>query len=414
MLSTLVRIGGAGVDGLGALLEALGLRWPSLEPDRLLAKARGRTGLSDFGEWEYPDALAVAAGSLASDASLSWSGRVALSEHLTLALQTRLQLVHLRKTRPELFERPLNRPLIVVGLPRSGTTFLHRLLVDLPGHRGLRTWEIRRPFPPVGGADRRRTEAAIALWLLRARAPELDAKHVLDVDAAEECVGLFDASLWTPSLWRLAACRSYLSWYLAQDPAPGYAVYRQLLQVFQDRHPDARLTLKLPNHLGFVGPLLAAIPEALVVQTHRDPVPVIASYNSLMHSVHGVGSPHVRRAVTGRDALEMWGTLADRCVAQRAALPEGRVLDVDYRALIADPVGQVRAIHTHFGLPFDDALAERVQRMVDARPQNKHGKHVYALEDAALDADEVAARFGSYAATWLDSQGRSARPPQAE
>lgn len=401
MLSVLMRMGAAGLDVGGSAVRALGPEVGALVPDRLCARASARTGLADFGTWEYDQALEIACGSLESEADLRMVGRIMLREHLTLALQSRLHRIQAHKEHPEVFRASLNRPLIVLGLPRSGTTFLHRLLVELPGARGLASWEIRRPFPPASGTDRRRDEAAWALWVLKMLAPDLDRKHVLDPDAAEEEVGLFDSCLWTPSLWRLAAVRSYQSWYLTRDPGPGYAVFRELLQWFQAGDPSARLVLKLPNHLGFVRALLDAIPEAMVVQTHRDPVPVIASYNSLMNSVHRATTNRVDAVRNGHDALEMWGTLAERCVEQRASLADGRVLDVAYDQLVADPLGTVRAIHSHFDLPFGEVETGIVEHLVSERKQHAHGKHVYALQDTRLDRDRVDRRFDVYRSTYL-------------
>ncbi len=209
-------------------------------------------------------------------------------------------------------------------------------------------------------------------------------------------MGLFDSSLWTPSLWRLAAVRSYLSWYLAQDPAPAYRVFRELLCWFQGEDPSRRLALKLPNHLGFLDALLGAVPEALVVQTHRDPAAVIASYNSLMHSVHRAASDRVEPARTGRDGFEMWAELTDRCLAARDRLPPGTVYDVDYDALVADPEGVVRGIHRHFGLPWSEGHGARIRALAAERPRHQHGAHRYALSDSGLTRDEVHRRFATY------------------
>lgn len=392
MLPTLFRLGVRAFDGVGRGLGNLGLRGLSFDPDALRAAACRRSGLTDFGPWEYPDALEVACGSLEADATLTALGRIALWEHLVGALVTRLQLQRSRATGRSAPARP---PIVVLGLPRSGTTYLHRLLVELPGNRGLRTWEIRRPLAPLRGLDRRRQETAAALWVLRALAPDLDRKHELRADEVEECVGLFDPSLWTPTMWRLAPVRSYLSWWLAQDPVPAYRVYAELLARLEPS--DARLVLKLPEHLGFVAALREVLPGVMIVQTHRDPVPVIASYNSLMGSVHGAVSWRDGAARDYAEALELWGVLADRNRADRAVLPAGAVFDVSYEALLADPEGVVRSLHGHFGLPYGEDHAGLIRRLVASRPQHVHGAHRYALEDGGLAAAQVRARFAGVA-----------------
>ena len=364
-----------------------------LDPDTIIARAKVRTGLSDLGEQPYPDGLAVACRSLEEDANLSLLGRLALREHLVLAVESCLRRVSLRITHPEVFEAELERPIVVLGLPRSGTTFLHRLLCELPGNRGLRTWEIRRPFLEANTGDERRRQAERALTVLRAMAPGLDAKHRLDADEVEEGVGLFDGSFWTPSMWRLAAVHGYLDWYLAQDPLPGYRIYRDALAWLAHTGGGGRLVLKLPNHVGFVHALAEVLPNACFVQTHREPGPVIASYNSLMNSVHGAFASEVDAERAGKRALLMWAELLARGRRERETLASGRVLDVSYAALVAEPMATVRELYEHFEIPWPPEAEQALADALTQRPQHKHGRHVYALGDCGITEAAVAHAF---------------------
>ncbi len=380
---------------MGGLLEVVGLTLFRLDLDRMLAIAQRRTGLTDFGDPIYREGFLQLTRSARDDGQLNLSGRIAIREHFILALVTLLRLVQAQKDHPEVFKAPLNDPVFIVGLPRTGTTFLQRMLSVPTDTRGLAAWEIREPIQGPG-PDRRTRDAAVALWALNALAPEIKAKHLLEATEAEECVGLFDASGWTPTLWRLCACYDYQDWFFQQNPAHGYRVYRQMLQWLQAQQPHKRLTLKLPNHTGFVEALLAEIPNARIVQTHRDVEPVIASYCSLMNSVHGVSTDHLDPEKIGAASLELWGTHIDRNLDARPRLPPGRLLDVDYNALRTDPVGTVEQIHTYFGLPFNENTRTDLEQALASRAQHRFGKHVYALEDHGLAPPQLRARFAPY------------------
>ena len=394
MWGAFIRWGNRVFNAVGRWLLNRGWLQVPLEPSDILARAQTRTGLPDSSHFPYPDALEVACASLDQDAQLSLTGRIVLRTHLTKAASTRLRLMDLERRHPRWFDAPLNDPLIVVGLPRSGTTFLHRLLVELDGARGLATWEIRDPIPP-DGPDRRRSRGVAAVRFLRTLVPEVDRKHYLDPDAAEECVGLFDPCFWTPTLWRFAACHRYLEWYQAQDPTEGYRTYRKLLQVFQAQDPKRRLVLKLPNHLGFIDTLSSVIPEARMIQTHRDPVPVIGSYNSLMCSVQRMGAERQDLHRAGQAGLDMWAWHHIRSSAARPQVPAGRMVDVQYEDLRAHPLSEVETALEELGIGLADTERDRLRVLVGQRTQHAHGRHVYSLADYGLTDEEVRSAFSS-------------------
>jgi hypothetical protein len=387
------------LNGLGSGLESMGMAWPHLSADALVARACHLEGGPDPRPLPYPDGLQRACKSLREDASLSLVGRLAMREHLTLGLRTRIRLLDRLRQDPALHKQPLNSPIIVTGLPRSGTTYLHRLLALDSDAFALSTWRLREPL--AGRVDHRRRDTVIALWLLRQLAPELDQKHELRADLEEEDLSLFDVTGWTPTLWRLAPVHGYLQWYLKQDPEPGYRAYRTWLQLLQSERPDKRLTLKLPNHLAWVGTLARVVPEARIIQTHRDPTAIIASYASLASSVHGVHTNRPDPTAMGEASLHLWGTHADRALAQRPNIRPARVLDVDYESLRRDPIATVHHIYSHFDLPFTDTYHAHLQAAVALRVQHRRGRHHYRLADYALAPEAVRARFSTYTAKHL-------------
>lgn len=399
MISWLFRTGRSALDLLGGGLEAAGLRPFALDPDRIVAAARRQTGLRELGELPWPDGLERACASFEAEAGLSPFGRFVVHGALVRMVANRLRLVEARRRHPEVFARPLRPPILVTGLPRSGTTILHRLLSQLPQSRGLPLWQSRQPVH-FGALDLRRPRLAVDIQLLRWLAPEVMAKHAFEVDSPEEAIALFDAAGgWNLVLWRIGGCYRYLDWCLAQAPAavePAYSAFFDQLRWLQRSCPDTRLVLKTPNHVGFLDAFLAQAPDAVVVQTHRDPAVILPSYLSLHATMHGLACPEPDLPRLGAASLEMWATYTDRALAVREALPPGRVLDVHYEDLRRDAVGQALRVCQAAGLGGSEDLRERLAAELASRPQHRHGKHVYDLADYGLSREQVHARFARY------------------
>jgi len=371
------------IDLLGHLLGALALRTAPLHPDDILRRARRRTGLTDLGHIPHPEGLGVACRSLSHEAGLGLFGRLVVRDALVEGVSNRLRYVDARSRVPQRFDVPLVPPIFVVGLPRSGTTFLHRLLCAVPGTRGIPLWESRQPIADV--RDRRRWKTAWTIAGLRAFAPELMAKHAFELDSPEEAITLFEGSLgWNPFLWRVAGCRSYVEWLLLQDAAEPYRVFVDLLRWVAAPTPERRLVLKTPNHIGFLDLLHNELPEAIFIQTHRDPARCIPSYASLSASMHQLITGKVDKAMLGAQSLRMWSTYAERAVRVRQARPRLRVIDVDYDELVADPMGTVTRVFAEAALPWTHDIQSSVQAEIDKRPSGRHGKHVYTLAEFGL------------------------------
>ncbi len=386
----------ATANGAGRAMMAAGINLFPLTPKSLKRAAVRHTRLEDFREDEIEEGLNVLCRSVNEESRITFIGRIAMHEHFSHALATRLVRVQIEKDRPELFNTKLIPPIIVIGLPRSGTTFLYKLLCRAPDARAIPTWELRAPLAVPGRKDKRRIRAITNIGRLKKVSPGIDAKHLIHPDEPEEDTTLFDSCFWSGTYWRLTPSYSYLDWYLAHDPAPGYAEYRRFLQLAQAAAPGKRLTLKNPEHTGFVKHLLKAVPEALIVQTHRQPAPIIASYVSLVISMHSATSKPLDLARSGKASLNLWGLSADWNMRDRKDIPSDRIIDVYYDDITADPIGVVKKIYRHFDLPFTQEFEERLKREVDDRPQHKYGVHKYDLATYGLTEDEVNKRFAAY------------------
>ncbi len=385
------------VRAFNSLFKSL---WPSrspmeFHPDKLEDRACRTAGLDDFGGDDYREGLDVLCRSVEQDMDLTAFGQIVMQVQIHNALVTRLQRVESRKQRPEVFGAPLRRPLIIVGLPRSGTTFLHRMLSLDPRGRALTTWEVRRPLA-AHGTDLRRTVAALHVAAFKMAMPGIDAKHRIDLDDPEECVFLLDSSLRSPAFWIFAPIYQYNDWLARQDLRPSYRIYREHLQLFHADDPARRLVLKAPAHTVYLEELIEAVPEAMVVQTHRNPVRITSSVNSLLASFHGASCHSTDPERMARVNLDWLTQMATSSMAARERLGDDRILDVSFQSLVREPIEVVRRIHAHFGLAYDDEYEAKLEAYLEHRPRNKFGRHEYNAEEFGMTDNGIAEAFKPY------------------
>jgi len=390
------------VNRAGSALRRWKLPVAELTEEGMNRSAIKTAGRSNFGDPYYREGLQRLLESLEKDAHLHFLGRVIMQGAVELNLVKRLWLAEARRASPEIFRQPLRPPLIVIGLPRTGTTFLHRMLAADPAHRAVPMWELMRPLPNrcltsswKGSRWYRRyaAKAEMGLWPWLAR--QADRKHYIRADTPEECMWLLSGTLVSLGYWVLAPVYGYLEWYNGHDRLKPYAEYRQMLQVLQAASPGLRLTLKAPAHTGSLDALLAAVPEALIVQTHRDPVTAYKSFNSLLYTTHSTVSERIDARAMASANLRFLAHEVRRNCAVRDARPHA-VLDVDYRQLTADPIGTVEGIYEHFGLGWSEAHEARLAHYVCHNPKDAHGRHEYDSAAFGLDDGQIAEPFRDY------------------
>ncbi|MDP2314727.1 MAG: sulfotransferase [Pseudomonadota bacterium] len=376
------HVGGA----LRRLVPSVG----GLDPDSLVRAATRRTGLTDFGPDDaWREALQVYTASLQTDAHLHFFGRIHLRDVVIRTLVDRLLLQKARPTLP-----PLERaPLVVCGLPRSGTTFLHRMLSEPEDTRALPLWELMEPIPGPG-ADHRLARARRRLARLRTLTPmDLDAIHLIRAELPDECSYLLKSSFRSAMLWQAPAI-GWLDWHLSQPATDAYQQWRDWIRLLSA--PGKRLVLKDPFHVAHLPELFAAVPNAMVVRTHRDPLETLPSYHKLCLNMHAVlCDPLDAPAIV--EANTRWQVaLANAAVNPGAGVPAARVLDIDYRQLVADPVGTMRHIHGHFGLEWDASLAACMAAYVHDNGQRKFGENAYTIGDFGQSEADLRRRFAPY------------------
>ena len=381
-------------------LQRTGVARTSLDEESLIAAARRESGLHDFVDESFRGPLRELRSSLEEEACLHPLGRLLLRQSLVRALVNRLRLEDLCRRHPEIRELPVREPVFVLGLQRTGTTLLHRLLTCEPALRPLLSWEALNPAPfpgapASGGRDPRMRLAEIAERGLRYLAPEFFAIHPVEAHAPEEDVLLLDLSFMSPTADATLSVPRYSAWLRDTDQRPSYRMFRRAIQLLLWQRPGRWLG-KTPHHLENLDALLDVFPDAKIIQTHRDPVRVVASYASMMAHGRAVFSDRV-------DANEVGAQLAGRAVRAvtramevRERAPAQSFLDVAYRDLLADPLKEIRRIYDFLGLPLAPATEASMQRWLAANPQNKRGVHRYRLEDFGLDRAKLERSFEPY------------------
>jgi hypothetical protein len=366
--------------------------------DALEDAAVAATGLDDFGDPSYRDGLVVLVDSLNGEARLSEVGALALEAQLQGNLATRLRVVDWRRTHPEVAAEALTAPLFVIGLPRTGTTLLSGILACDPRRRALRRWESGTPVPPPEAAtfttDPRIEETRAASAMLDTLNPGFKAIHHEPAEGPTECVTLLGQHF-TSLLWEtIANVPAYGTWLLAADQRAAYAYHHDVLQLLQSRAPG-RWSLKSPHHGLALDALLAQYPDARLVVTHRDPVPVVASLCSLVRSLSGTFTDVDHTAYIAAHWVDVADAIVTRTVDARTRHPEAAFLDVDYENLIARPMDVVRAIYAFDDTELTPAVETLMQAYLDDNAQGKHGRHAYALDEFGLDPDAIRERLAA-------------------
>jgi Sulfotransferase family len=370
----------------------------------LHASATRITGLSDFGGDDYRDGLAVLLESYARDADLTALGRKVQRSFLRGALVARLLSEAAWQAWPSYAAVAIERPIFVTGLPRTGTTALHRLLAADPAHQGLEMWLTQAPGPRppretwAANPVFRQIQAGFAQH--HAANPAFMGVHYMAADQVEECWQLLRQSMRSVSYECLAHLPTYSAWLRGQDWAPAYRRHRRNLQLIGLNDTGRRWVLKNPSHLFALDALLAVYPDALVVQTHRTAATAIASVCSLAAQATAGWSRRFRGAVIGRDQLELWARGLEAFTAARATRDPARFCDVAHADLAADPIGTVESVYARFGLPFTGRAAGAMRSQLAVLGGQRDGTglrpaHSYALADFGLTAGQVSERFGA-------------------
>lgn len=384
-----------GLAAYGANLE--------LNPATLLATATERAGLSDFGDPAFRERLDVLCTALRDEADLSDTGVAITFEQLVGNLVNRLRLEALIAEHPEIESIEIQRPIIICGLPRTGTTHLHNLLAADPALRHLPYWESLEPVPAAGeeAPGPRRDRCAAGLQLINASMPEFRRMHDMTVEHAHEEIQLLANDI-SGMLWEtMYYVPSFAAHYKAHDQAASYRYVKRSLQAMQWLRGGTRWVLKSPQHLEQFPTLAATFPNATFVVTHRDPVEVTLSMMTMICYA-------TRMAVARPDVGKLTGYWLDRiddlltgCIRDRDKLPAGQAIDVRFDDFMADEEATLSDIYRVADQPFDDDVRAAMTDFLIEHPRGRYGGVIYDPADLQLDTAAIAERFRDYCDRFL-------------
>ncbi|MFG1771784.1 sulfotransferase family protein [Nocardia salmonicida] len=365
----------------------------------LHASATKLTGLTDFGADDYTEALQVLLDSYRDEAGLTELGSKMSRFFLRGALVARALSEAAWAANPGYVETPVTQPIFVTGLPRTGTTALHRLLAADPANQGLEMWltDFPQPRPPRESWADNPAYAQIDAGLRQHQVqnPEFMGLHYMSASDVEECWQLLRQSGTSYSYGCLAHIPGYTQWLSGQDWTPAYARHRRNLQLI-GMNDTRRWVLKNPSHLFCLDALLATYPDAIVIQTHRDPATIIPSVCSLNeHATRGWSTVFTGETI-GRTQLDLWARGLHEFTAARTRHPEATFIDIDFDDLRTDPLGVVDRVYARTGATLTPEARTAITALDnESRTGARKPTHHYSLADYGLTENMVAESFGS-------------------
>jgi hypothetical protein len=374
-----------------------------LDDDVLLADAVGQTGFSDFGDdlddgwWRTPFALLTETYRHAPE--LSAAGRVAAYAQLVGLLKNRLYLRDFLHRHPDAAATPVDAPIIICGLPRTGTTHLHNLMGADPALRSLPYWEANEPVPVPGEEpDQRQARTAAGLDFLNAAMPHFVRMHEMTVDHVHEEIAILQMAFASQVFESLGFLGRYRDWVISTDQTPAYEYLRLGLSVLSyQRGTGKRWVLKSPQHLEQFAVLRSVFPDATYAVTHRNPVDVCVSLATMMTYLARLSIDRPDPVAIGGYWIDRIETVLRRCVEDRELLPATQSIDVRFDEFMTDDVAMVERIYALAGQPFAASSRAALASYQEGHPRGRHGGVIYDLEaDFGCSHAALAERFRFY------------------
>jgi hypothetical protein len=372
-----------------------------LRPDDLVEACCRTTGFADFGDIPFRDGLQNFLQACRDEADLSLFGLLGTRWDTRRLLTNLLRLRHEERRAPEILRQPIERPLFITGMPRSGTTFLQSLLMADNANRAPRVWQVIHPYPRDGSGsrpDRRQRQVARQLRLFGILSPEFRSMHPIDADSPQECSEIaahvfvssrFEANYWIPG---------YRNWLAQVGHLNGYRFHKRFLQHLQHQEGSTfRWVLKCPDHVHMLDALRAVYPDARIVFVHRDPVHVLLSVTRLTEVLRKPFTRHIDRAAIGRHEQKYWHAAALSMVRAADEEPFAEpIFHIRHGDLVDDPVGTVEALYRHFGLPLSAGTKSDIAARLEKAPNGGYGRNQFDPDAYGIDFATVRSDFSAY------------------
>lgn len=375
---------------------------PYFVREDLLSLARERAGLNDFGDTWFFEPMDKFIAAANREARLTEAGLGGQIETIVKGLVSRLRMVEDIKRHPEILNEQVEVAGIILGLPRTGSTIFHRLLASAPGLTAIRWYEAQNyaPFPnedPATSPDRRAyAQAMIDGWLNAA--PELASIHPLDPDAPDEEILILGQLFVSTMVEAMTFCPSFPEWLNEYDQSQGHEDLKRILQYLQWQDPSRKgkkWILKSPSNLPYAELAAKAFPDAQLIMTHRDPMEIVPSYVSMEASLYSLAAD-----ISDVEVGTFWSRrLADwmnRFQASRDRIGRDRFIDIDYRAVIRQPLEEARRVLAAMGIADGPETEAALAEFMAGNSREQRPTHDYSLERFGLDEQEIAKAFGPY------------------
>lgn len=369
----------------------------------LCSQAERRTGLEDFGDPPLSPALPTLLESLESEGDLKPIGRLLMRIHLRDLLETRLKLANAWKRNAQPIEQQrLKQPVFIVGMPRSGSTFLHELLAAVPENRAPRVWEVM--YPLAAGANNSRMKgrhirkAETCLWWFRRLAPRADSVYPMRAQTPHECVAIQSYTFLSEEFVSTCKIPGYEAFLRQADLTPAYQWQRHFLKFLQLGTQETRWVLKSPDHVHGLEALFKVFPDAYLVQTHRNPIEVLKSSTDLSQVLYGLYGRPGDPAETFAHEVRMLAGNTDKFINFRDRHPElaGRIIDIKYPDLVANPLQAVQTIYQRIGSTLEKSQAERIEGLASTRSRYQGPRASAKPFQFKLDYGAEVGRFEQY------------------
>lgn len=394
----------AAINGAGGIVNKIVPAKKLDEKAMITAAISKANGLRDFGPGDPLASFHQLVQSIENEASLSTVGRVVVKQWLTDVLKFRLLFEDHWKKNPQLENVTVKKPLFILGLPRTGTTILHLLLAQDKKLRAPLTWECLAPMPKprenIALDKSREKQSDRYLNALYTLAPELLSIHEVRGGWPQECNIISEFNFMSINYAVQYHIPSYQRWLLEQSCLPAIQFHKRFLQYLQHSGNETWI-LKSPGHLGVMEAIFEVYPDARIIQTHRNPAEAIGSIASLSkytRKIYSKAAESCDSKVVGEDAKEFWSGYLKKAVNFRNNNmdKQDQIYDFQYSEFLADPIKGVQNIYEYFDMPFSDDAAQNMTSFLKSNAQNKHGKHVYTLEEFGYSKEGLDKEFKFY------------------
>jgi hypothetical protein len=393
------------INSIGKALNALGIHSPKLDPNKIFSVAAKKAGISEADTLIYPELkanLTLFCEALESTAKLNQTGRLRTYFSLLGTLKNRFEVDKWCKENPEHAQQKIEKPIFILGLPRTGTTALFNMLADAPSLRAPLGWEAHKPIPPVKYVERF-SDPRIAATQKEFDAffyltPKLKAIHDFGALIPQECIAFTNYDLYGVHNFLSYQVPAYTDWYEQHSLNSVFNFHKQFLQCLQSDFPAQHWLLKTPAHLSAIDQIFETYPDARIIQTHRNPMEIMGSLCSLSWHFRSTFSDQVDCQQIGQEVLHTWSKALNKAMESRDQLKDKQpqIIDIMYQDFVKDSVGSVQKILGKFDLPRDAAAIEKLKAHTLNNQKDRHGKHTYDLKDFGLDKERDAHFFEKY------------------